>query len=149
MVELAKDDERKLAIELFNACWDLIEKKDRSAEEDAQMLHLANASVYHWRNIGGAKERAIGEWQCSRVNALLGFGGAALLHAKRSAELSAALPKPHFMHASAAEGLAFSYFVAGDREQAEHYKALAHSELEGVGEEDAAHIRKQIDKLPF
>jgi len=32
---------------------------------------------------------------------------------------------------------------------AQRYKALAHSELEGVGEEDAAHIRKQIDKLPF
>jgi len=53
------------------------------------------------------------------------------------------------MHASAAEGLAFAHFVAGDLEQAQRYKDLAISELRGVGEEDAEHIRKQIDELPF
>ena len=29
----------------FNSAWDLIEKKDRSAEEDQQMIDLAQASI--------------------------------------------------------------------------------------------------------
>jgi hypothetical protein len=146
---MSAESERALAITLFNQCWDLIEKPERTEEESAQMLHLAHASLYHWSTTGTEKERAIGEWQCSRVNALLGFGAAALLHAKQSAALTAALPRPHFMHASAAEGLAFAYFVHGDLAKAQEYKARALAELDGVDAKDADHIRSQINELPF
>jgi hypothetical protein len=143
------EDEKKLAKSYFNECWDLIEKADRTPLEDAQMLHLAHASRLHWDNVGGDLERAIGEWQCSRVNALLGFSEAALLHARLSKSFSAAIPQPHFVHASAAEGLAFAYFVSGKFEDAKQCKVEALELLIGVNEKDASHIRDQIEQLPF
>ena len=56
---------RKMAAELFNSTWDLIAKKNRTKDEDDQMIHMAYASRYHWSVVGGPKEAAIGEWQIS------------------------------------------------------------------------------------
>ena len=113
------------------------------------MIHLAHASRWHWGNVGGIQERAIGEWQCARVHAILGNGRVALLHATLSAQLSRSLPTPHFMKASAAEALAFAHFLLGEHQAASQYKEQAIKLLEGLNEKDAEHIRKQIEELPF
>lgn len=143
------ENERSLAKSLYNSCWDLIEKANRTIKEDAEMLHAAHASRWHWGNVGGDQERAIGEWQCSRVNSILGNGKAALLHATLSAQLVDNFPSTHFMKASAAEALAYAHFVLGDLQMADEFKNRATKLLEGVNEKDAAHIRKQISELPF
>ena len=36
------------AAQCFNAAWDLIEKSDRSPEEDEQMIQLTQTSNWHW-----------------------------------------------------------------------------------------------------
>lgn len=54
--------EMALASKLFNDCWDVIERADRTNLENAEMLHLAHSSRWHWGNVGGEKEKAIGEW---------------------------------------------------------------------------------------
>ena len=141
--------EREMAIAFFNSCWQLIDNPSRSTEDDAQMLHLAHASRLHWGNVGGAQERAIGEWQCSHVYAILGMGEPALLHAKLSAGIAAQIPAPHFMHASATQALAFAHFLLGERELALELREQALIMLDGVDEQDAAHIRNQIAVLPF
>jgi len=141
--------QKSLAMDLFNKCWELIELSERTIEQDLQMLHLANASAWHWSQVGTDENNAVSEWQCSRVNALLGFGDAALLHAERSVSLIKDLPIPHFMHSSAAEGLAFAHYVAGNHDDALRYKAEALILLDGVEEDDAEHIRGQIKALPF
>lgn len=78
----------RLAAECFNACWDLIEKPDRSAEDDEAMLLQAYASLWHWtrRPDFTPAKRAIGHWQIARVNSLLGRGQAALEHARLALE---------------------------------------------------------------
>lgn len=43
---------KQQAVTNFNAAWDLIEKADRSWEDDLQMIHMAHASRYHWGEIG-------------------------------------------------------------------------------------------------
>ena len=75
------------AINCFNRTWDLIDKKDRSHEEDIQMIHLAHASRYHWQVVGKPLNWVRGEWQISRVYSLLGMGESALLHGRISLEL--------------------------------------------------------------
>lgn len=69
----------------FNACWDLIEKTDRTADDDRMMVALSQASFFHWRNRPDVTDRnlAVGYWQLSRVYALTG----AHAEAKRYAEL--------------------------------------------------------------
>ena len=43
---------RWFAIECNNQAWDLFDKQDRSEDEADQMVHLAHAACYHWKNAG-------------------------------------------------------------------------------------------------
>ena len=47
-----KELHQKWAIQLFNETWDLIDMKDRTRDDDSQMLEKAYASLYHWRQVG-------------------------------------------------------------------------------------------------
>lgn len=73
----------RFSTECFNACWDLMDKAERTAHDDEEMLLLAYASLWHWtrRPDFGPAQRAIGHWQVSRASCLLGRVEAALAHA--------------------------------------------------------------------
>lgn len=58
---------RKLAADLFNHVWRLLETESRTPEQDDEMLHAAHASRYHWGEVGEGINLARGEWQCARV----------------------------------------------------------------------------------
>ena len=77
---------KKFAVELFNQVWDLLEKEDRSVEEDDRMVHAAHASRFHWGEIGTPLEFERGEWQVSRVYAVLKRPHGALYHGQRCLE---------------------------------------------------------------
>ncbi|MBA3365103.1 MAG: hypothetical protein H0U03_04865, partial [Actinobacteria bacterium] len=62
-------ERRQLAVDLFNFVWTLLEKADRTGEEDDTMLHAAHASRFHWGEVGAPVNLARGEWQVSRVYA--------------------------------------------------------------------------------
>jgi hypothetical protein len=64
---------RYFSAECFNRAWDLIEKKNRSAKDDATMLSLTMASLWHWtqREDCTAENLSVAYWQISRVFALL------------------------------------------------------------------------------
>jgi hypothetical protein len=47
-----REEHRKFAVGLFNLTWSLLDKKDRTREEDDKMVHAAHASRYHWGEIG-------------------------------------------------------------------------------------------------
>src|SRR3954447_14877965 len=81
------EDEHALAVELFNHAWTLMQRDDRSAAADDELLHCAHASRHHWGRVGGPEHRARGEWQCSRVYVVLGSGESAVHHARRCLEL--------------------------------------------------------------
>jgi hypothetical protein len=80
---LSVEDERQLAVRYFNAVWDLMESKDRTTEDDDLMVHMAHASRYHWGQIGKPENVARGEWQVSRVYAVLRRPEPCLYHAQR------------------------------------------------------------------
>ncbi len=63
---------RALAVGLFNYTWTLLENPNRTPEQDDEMLHAAHASRYHWGEVGEQVNLARGEWQVSRVYAVLG-----------------------------------------------------------------------------
>jgi len=56
---------------LFNLVWSLLDKKDRTKEEDDKMIHAAHASRFHWGEIGKPINLGRGEWQISRVYSVL------------------------------------------------------------------------------
>src|SRR5256885_17212243 len=78
---------RAAAAAAFNYTWSLLERADRTAEEDDLMVHAAHASRFLWEDVGGPTQRARGEWQISRVYAVLGRAEPALHHARRCLEI--------------------------------------------------------------
>jgi DNA-binding transcriptional MerR regulator len=112
------EDERALAAALFNATWELIEKDDRSRDDDDAMLHMAHASRHHWGRVGTATHRARGEWQCSRVYAVLGRCEPCLHHARRVLDLAHEHELGPFDLAFGYEALARGHALAGDADLA-------------------------------
>jgi hypothetical protein len=123
----AEAGERTLAAELFNGVWTLLEKPDRTVEDDDRMVHMAHASRYHWGQVGTEVNRSRGEWQCSRVYAVLGRAEPALHHGRRGLEICQANGIADWDLAFAYESLARASAVAGDPERARAYveQALA------------------------
>ena len=135
---------RKIAKQCFNGTWDLLEKKNRTPEDDRQMLLLAHTSRYHWEVVGNASNLAVGEWQVSRVYADLKEPGLSLLFAKSSLD-SCVKNKLSDLLLSAYEGMARAYAIAHDNQQAREYIAKARKELESVkNKEDKAIFEDQI-----
>lgn len=132
------EEQRTLAAELFNATWRLLEKPDRTPDEDDEMLHCAHASRYHWIRAGTRVNGARGEWQCSRVYAVLGRPEPALHHARRCLELCESAPDDldEFDLPFAYEALARAHAVAGDEGEARHWIARARDAGEAISDED-------------
>ncbi len=86
--ELDRVTERKLAARLFNRVWEMLGSDERDENGDEEMLHCAHASRYHWGQVGEPVNWARGEWQCSRVYAVLGRAEPSLHHARRCLQLA-------------------------------------------------------------
>jgi DNA-binding transcriptional MerR regulator len=142
---------RRLAADLFNRSWQLLELENRTPEQDDELIHVAHASRFHWGEAGTAAHRARGENQCARVYAALGRGEPALHHAHRALELVQAGGEgfEDWDLASALEVVARAQVAAGNRAEAEHYASLARSELDAIADaDDREIIGAQIAELP-
>jgi DNA-binding transcriptional MerR regulator len=126
-LELDPDTERKLGITLFNGVWELLEKEDRTEADDAQMLHQAHASCYHWMQVGTLQNRARGEWMCSHVYAVLGRAEPALFHAQIVLDICRREGIGDFDLGYAYEAMARASAVAGDTDEAHRWAELARS----------------------
>ena len=109
------DDHRQLAVDLFNHVWTLIETPDRTPMQDDEMIHAAHASRYHWGEVGKPQNLARGEWQCSRVYALLRRAEPSLWHARRCLALCEEHGIGGWDIAFAWEAIARASAVDGDR----------------------------------
>jgi DNA-binding transcriptional MerR regulator len=121
---------------LFNDTWRLMEKEDRTPDEDAQMIHQAHASAYHWLQAGTPAHHARGHWQCSRVYCVLGRGEPALYHARFVLDICQRHGIGDWDLAFAYEALARAHAVAGDRDEARRWLEQARLASAGIAEDD-------------
>ncbi|WP_223700640.1 hypothetical protein [Sutcliffiella deserti] len=129
---------RNQAIQLFNQVWDLLEKEDRTEEEDFLMIHKAHASRYHWTEIGEPVNFSRGEWQISRVYAVIGRAESSLVHAKRNLSICLEHKIEDFDLAFAYEAMARAYSLLSQYDLKEEYLQMA--------KEAASHIIKDGDR---
>ncbi len=131
-------DHRQLAVDAFNHVWTLLEKDDRTPDEDDELLHEAHASTYHWLKAPECRpeNRVRGEWISSRVYATLGRGEPALHHARRCLELCEQHAVADFDLAYAYEAHARASAVVGDDERARRYAAAAREAGERIADAD-------------
>lgn len=116
---------RFFSAECFNRCWSLLDKPQRTADEDRDLELVALASLWHWTQRADCKPRnlSIGYWQVARVYAVLKHPANAL----RYAELCAAISRdePAFYRGYACEALARAALAAGDVVRAREELRLA------------------------
>ena len=121
-------DHRGLGVRLFNATWDLLEA-DRDGDADLTMLLTAAASRWHWDQVGGAAERATGDWQVARVLGELGAGDLALRFAERALATATADDAAGWRLASVHEGVARAHHVRGDTAARDQHVRAARAAL--------------------
>jgi hypothetical protein len=141
--------ERQAAMDLFHTTWRYLDREDRAPEHDAAMIACAEASLWHWRRVGAPTQWAIGEWQCSRVHAVLGDGERALAHARRSLEIAEADRVDDFVPASAHEALSRAYAVLGDMDAAREQRNLAYRLAIELDDEDRDVIEHDLGTIPI
>jgi hypothetical protein len=136
---IGQEELRRLAADLFNRVWELLDQAERSRAEDDEMVHAAHASRFLWGRVGTAANLVRGEWQCARVYSTLGRAEPALWHARRCLELAEAADSAEladFDLPGAYEGLARAHAVAGDRDAARRWLERAREATRQVAEED-------------
>ena len=146
------DDEKaihkRLAINLFNQTWDLIDKEERTQEEVDRMIHSAHASRYHWEVAGTPLNIARGEWQVSHVYAILERVEPCLYHANRCLQITLEHDLQDFDLAFAYEAMARGCKLAGDEVETAKYVELAKEAATKIKDlEDRKYFLSQLDTI--
>lgn len=125
---------RHFSADAFNTAWDLIDRTDRTPEEDMDMLCRAAASLWHWsrRSDVNNQAKSVGYWQLSRVFALLSDGEMALRCGELCLKYSQGTPP--FFEAYAYEALARASVISGDSTAAKRYLASAQKLVSRIDE---------------
>ncbi len=110
-----------LSAEHFNKAWELMEKRDRTAEDVREMVTRSHASLWHWMQRPDCKPRnlSIGTWQLARIYSLIGEAGLALDYGRISLEYAS--PEQPFFAGYAHEAMARAAMIAGDWGSAAKY----------------------------
>ncbi|GAB3600241.1 hypothetical protein GCM10027446_33360 [Angustibacter peucedani] len=142
-------EHRRLAVDLFNGTWRLMEADDRTRADDDRMLHMAHASRHHWEQAGTAVHLARGEWLCSRVYAVLERGEPSRHHAQRALDLCQENGIGDWDLAFAHEALARAHAVSGDADAARAATEAALAAAEEVADpEDRALLLADLETVP-
>jgi hypothetical protein len=113
------------AVSLNNMVWGLLDKPNRTREDDEMMVHAAHASHYHWSVVGQPVNLARGFWLISHVYAVLKQGENATYYANRCMDVTNAEGLVDFDLAYAYEGMARAYAAAEDSTVSGEYLLLA------------------------
>ena len=147
---------RKMAIQLFNHTWDLIDKGDtRTPDESDEMIHSAHASRYHWGIVvvsgkypkTGPMNLERGDWQISRVYALLKRSEAALYHALRCLNTCEEHKIGDFDIAFALEAMARAYNINGDPKSKEYFEKAKKAGEAISNEDDKKYFLNELETI--
>ena len=124
------------AVTCFNTTWGLIEKENRTPEDDEQMIRLTHAATWHWtqREDCTPREMSIGYWQASRVYTLVGQLENAVRYGQLCLDVSPA--DDPFCVGFAYEALARAESLRGDSERAAKHLAEARKQAEAITDDE-------------
>jgi len=127
---------------LNGKAWDLLQKPNRSKQEDELMIYSAYASGFHWLMAGTGLHHQRAEWLIAHVYSELGSIESALQHATRCFELTEEFTDlmKDFDWAYAYEGLARANCLAGNRTEAIKYIQLAEESGQAIQNDEDKNI---------
>ncbi len=144
------EPERRLAVDLFNEAWQLLETDPRSPEQDERMVHAAHGSRLHWEAAGTAENVAIGDWMCSRVYATLGRAEPAMYHARWCLARAGSEGLPDWVRAEAHEAMARAHALMGEVDQARSHANDARAICDTIDDAEDRHVvLRDLATLPI
>ena len=104
------------SVHCFNGAWSLMDRADRTEDDNERLVGLAHASYWHWAERADCtkKNLAIAYWLLSRVYALVGRAQPALYYASLSLKAGKAARVSPYLLGSAHEAMARAAHLAGD-----------------------------------
>lgn len=139
---------RKTAIETNNGLWPILDKKNPTAKELEEAIHMAHASRYHWSKIGEPVNLVRGEYMISRVYSKIGRDEPALFHAKRCIEIAEEHRIGDFDIAFAYEAMARAQSEAGNESGCREYREKAQRAIDQVKDpEDRKICQGELDQV--
>lgn len=122
--------------------WDLLDKQERTWDENELMVDFAHASLAHWREAGTGVNIQRGAWMLARVYTVLGNVQMSTQYAKRCLELTELYKDllSDFDFAFAFECTARARALAGDRVEAQRYIAKADDAGKTIQDEEDRQI---------
>jgi hypothetical protein len=132
----------------FNRVWELLDKPDRSRDDDCLMVSMCHASLFHWlqRPDCSSRNLSIGYWQLSRVYSVLRqadnarmYGRLCLTHSEND--------EPFYL-GYAYEALARAELLAGNGGIAKEVLAAGREQAAKVTEyDDRQVLERDLDSL--
>ena len=139
---------RFFAADYFNKCWELMDKAERTPEEDLLMIHMSHASRAHWQAVGTPDNWCVGEWQLSRAYSLLNRTEPGLVHAQECLRLCLENDIVGFNLGFAYEALARIQYLQGNLEDAKKNIELGKKAAKDVEEkDDKEYLLKELDSI--
>lgn len=134
---------RQFSIVCFNAAWKYLEKEPLELSEMDELLSLAHASLWHWKQRDDCKPEniSVGCWQISRAWAKVGSVRAGRLWARRCLEVSDGLAP--FYLGYAYEALARAEALGGHETKARQCLNQARALADEVTDEDSRNLLLQ------
>ena len=77
---------RTFAPRAFNNTWSFLDADELSREQEEEMLASTLAQKYHWSAVGDERNKAVADWQVSRVLAVMGYAELSRRFGERSLE---------------------------------------------------------------
>lgn len=130
---------KQVAIDCFNAVWDLLNLPERTVEQETKMIHLAHSSFWHWTLVEDhtPKNLSVGYWQLSRVYATAGLGERSLYFAECCLEVSLEYKIEPFYIGYAYEAICRAYSKLDQIDLSKKNYELAMEYAKNVANEDA------------
>jgi hypothetical protein len=131
---------RTFAPRAFNETWELLDTTELGREEQEEMLASTFAQRYHWYQIGTERNRAIADWQVSRVAVVLGYADLARRFGERSLEIAVEYDLDPFVRGFAHEAIARAAAEVDDVETFTEHLELARAALAEIEDDQDREI---------
>jgi mannose-6-phosphate isomerase-like protein (cupin superfamily) len=141
---------RHFAVQCFNAVWPLLDLAQRDETQVEEMIHLAHASLWHWRQSPDCTplNESVGLWQLARVYAVADQAAQARHYASLCERVGAKAELPAFYVGYSHEAAARAETALGDYEAAREHLSSAASCAAAVEEDDdRAVLEADLDEL--
>jgi hypothetical protein len=142
-------DHRSLGIASYQRCWELLDRDNRSKNDEVELLTEAFTARHHWLLAGGTQEWIISDWMVARAAAAVGDGPLSVRFAVRADAATKDTDVDDWLRASTAEGVARAYAALGDATNRDLWAETSARLVEAIADdEDRALIADQLASVP-